>query len=71
MDPKSLSILIGDNANITCRLAKPNSSEIWFFEEKSRHSIKQPSDQIKVNVMINVINNLIKKKNNKLMPLSI
>ena len=55
MDPKSLSILIGGNANITCRLTKPNSSEIWFWEEKTKHSIKQPSDQIQVRAIKNII----------------
>lgn len=48
MDPESLSILIGDNANITCRLAKPNSFDIWFIEEKSKRTIKQPSHLIEV-----------------------
>ncbi|XP_065363513.1 cytokine receptor-like [Calliphora vicina] len=46
MDPKTLSILIGDNANITCRLANPKSTDIWFLEEKSKRPIKQPSEQI-------------------------
>ncbi|XP_037805677.1 cytokine receptor-like [Lucilia sericata] len=48
MKPESLSILIGGSANITCRLSKPLSSDIWFLEEKTKWPIKQPSDKIKI-----------------------
>lgn len=51
MDPKTISLLIGDNATITCNLYDPNSSLIWFYEERSHRSIQQPSEYIKVNIV--------------------
>lgn len=47
MDPE-ISILIGSNATITCRLYEPKSSQIWFEEENSKTQTRQPSDQIKI-----------------------
>ncbi|KAM7346854.1 cytokine receptor-like isoform 1-T2 [Cochliomyia hominivorax] len=48
VEPKSFSILIGGNADITCRLSEPKSYDIWFLEEKSKRPIKQPSGSIQI-----------------------
>ncbi|XP_073828739.1 cytokine receptor-like [Musca autumnalis] len=48
MLPKQLSLLIGSNATITCRLSEANSSNIWFYETKSNKKLIQPSKQIKI-----------------------
>uniref|UniRef100_A0A1A9WHQ8 Cytokine receptor n=1 Tax=Glossina brevipalpis TaxID=37001 RepID=A0A1A9WHQ8_9MUSC len=48
MDPTSLSLLIGENATIKCTLSDANSSRIWFYEERSRRRIQQPSDDIQI-----------------------
>ncbi|KAI9589947.1 hypothetical protein GQX74_008115, partial [Glossina fuscipes] len=48
MDPKSLSLLTGENATIRCTLSEANSSRIWFYEERSKRRIQQPSDDIQI-----------------------
>ncbi|XP_058983188.1 cytokine receptor [Musca domestica] len=48
VEPKTLSLLIGSNGTITCRLSEPKSSEIWFYKENSERGIYQPSDEIQI-----------------------
>lgn len=48
MEPKSLSLRVGGNADITCRLSEPQSSEIWFIEEKTKQKFPINSSNIEV-----------------------